>query len=199
MTTRIEQFSQAFTTRKRDDGDQFTTLRDDAPDWMSDVVREAHGDMMPDDWRYKMISECADALTGYDPSDWQDSDFEICDGLVDVMNGELLDWLSSHGARPVYIDEAREEGLIADDTDEMNRIQIGQFMEYREVLNALIAEFGDDEPDDDEDGDEDEGDSPLHPDDPDNTPTPENPVAAPLGSAFAPGTPSVRDYLRTRG
>ncbi len=117
MTTRIEQFSKAFTTRKRDDGDQFTTLDNDAPDWMTDVVREAHGDMLPDDWRYKMISECADALAERDPSDWQEEDFEICDGLVDVYHSELLDWLSSHNGRSAFIDEAREEGLIADDAD----------------------------------------------------------------------------------
>lgn len=197
MTTRIEQFSQAFTTRKRDDGDEFTSLDKSAPDWMTDVVREAHGDMMPDDWRYKMISECADALVDVDPSDWQDQDFEICDGLVDVYNSTLLDWLSSHGQRAAYIDEARDEGLLAEDADEMNRIMVGQFMEYREILGSLMAEFIDDEDEDDEDEDDEELED-EEDEDGDDDDAPQNPVAAPLGNAFAPGTPSIRDYLRTK-
>jgi hypothetical protein len=54
--------SQAFETRKRDNGDKYVALKDGSPEWMTDVCHKAHGDMLPDDWRYSFISEAVDYI-----------------------------------------------------------------------------------------------------------------------------------------
>jgi hypothetical protein len=36
--------SQAFETRKRDNGDKYVALKDGSPEWMTDVCHKAHGD-----------------------------------------------------------------------------------------------------------------------------------------------------------
>ena len=141
MSTRHEQFAAAFEPATRNDGTTFARLKDGSPDWMTDLVHAAHDDMMPDDTRYSMISECADSLTEYDPESWSENAFEICDGLVDVYNSARSKWLASHLGRAYYVDQAQEEGLIGYDADTFTRLGCGQFMEYQEILSTLINEF----------------------------------------------------------
>lgn len=146
---RIEQLQQAFEKRSRDNGETFVALRDGSPQWMKDLMHEAHDDMLPDDTRYAMIDECVDALTEYD--DWEDCTHEIADGLVDVYNSDLTKWLASHNLRAYYIDEAQREGLISEDADEFQRIGVGQYCEYLEILHVLVAEFQDDDEESEDD------------------------------------------------
>lgn len=157
--TVAQQLYDAFISDTRTNGEKFDRLADGSPQWMTDIVRAAHGDMMPDDMRYTMIRECLSNLVDYDPDDWQDRDSEIADSLVDVYNTARVRWLASHLSRGAYCDEALEEG-IADRESVYNIIGSGQYMEYREILAQLIgaieeraeelAESGD-ETDDDSD------------------------------------------------
>jgi hypothetical protein len=44
----------------RDENDpesSFIRLRDGAPEWVRDLVHAAHGEFLPDDWRYDKIQE----------------------------------------------------------------------------------------------------------------------------------------------
>lgn len=133
-----EQFAGFFETRERDNGEEFVTLKDDAPEWATDIVREAHGGMMPDDTRYKMIRECADDLTGRDPENWEEETHEIADNLVSVYNGDRLNWIFSHLNRAEYVDRARDEGLMSSENDLFEQFGIGQYCEYLEILDVLI-------------------------------------------------------------
>jgi hypothetical protein len=89
------------------------------------------GDMLPDDWRYDFVREALGAIE--DASDFDDIEVE-----ADIYNSELTDWLGSHGHRPGYCDEAVEEGLVSEDASMIDRIQMGQYMEKREVLAAVL-------------------------------------------------------------
>ena len=133
----LEQFCAAFETRERDNGDKFVCLTDGSPEWMKDIVRECHGGMLPDDTKYGMIQECADGLADYDSMD-SDNAFEIADGLVDVYNADRSRWLASNVCRAAYIDDAQDDGLLAEDADTFTRLGVGQFMEYQEILYTLI-------------------------------------------------------------
>ena len=146
--TRLEQFAQAFETDKRPDGETFVRLKDDSPDWMTDIIRTIHGDMMPDDTKYSMISEVADTLGEYERDSWDDCAHEICDGLVEIYNHGRIKWLESHLTRAYYCDEAQEQGLLAHDSDMFTRLGVGQFMEYQEIVYFLMAELQDDEAND---------------------------------------------------
>lgn len=133
-----EELYRALVTDTRTNGETFIKLVDGHPDWMTDVMHEAHGDMLPDDWRYKMIDEVLGDLLEYDPDNWEDRSSEICDGLVDVYNSDRMKWLNSHHSRASYVDEARDEGLIGRDADLMDQLGSGQYREYEEILHSLV-------------------------------------------------------------
>jgi len=134
----MRELSDSFVTSTRTDGTKYTHCADTAPDWVSDVVHACHGHMGPDDWRYRMIAECAGDLCDYAPDEWQESLHEVADSLVDIYTSQLLQWLASRNDRTDYIDDARREGLIDADADETNRIMIGQYQEYMEILQAMM-------------------------------------------------------------
>ena len=129
----------SFETATRTDGGDFVRLRDGSADWKRDLCRAAHGpDMLPDDWRYKMISRAADWLADADPDAWDDSISEAADSLVSVYTADLMSWVSSRLDRGSYCEEAaRELGATAEDF--VGLLRAGQYMEYSEVLAALVS------------------------------------------------------------
>lgn len=128
----------AFEHKTRANGDAFVSLKDGSPDWMQEAIHEAHGDMLPDDWRYRAVMDAAEAI--YDAG--ADGDTDDAHGAfidaVDVYNHDLIRWLGSHGARPDYVDNAVDEfgwpdgGLMA-------AIQLGQAEERGEVFDSVLA------------------------------------------------------------
>jgi hypothetical protein len=96
------------------------------------ACHESGNNMLPDDWKYEFLNEALGAIV--DASDFDEIELE-----ADIYNSDLLRWLSSHGERPGYCDAAVEEGLTAEPSDMMARIQMGQYMEKREVLGAVLA------------------------------------------------------------
>jgi hypothetical protein len=147
MLTALRLLSAAFTAGERatdyDPGTKIRILRDGSPEWMTDLIHEAHGDMMPDDMRYRMIEEVVDALIerGCDSEEEaNDARGEIADELVDVYNSARLRWLGSHHSRADYCDQAQSDGLCSADASMFDRIGVGQYMEYDEIA-GLIAGF----------------------------------------------------------
>lgn len=148
MERKAGELAEAFETRTRGDGDdavKFYTLKDGSPQWMTDVVRAAHGDFLPDDWRYRAIASAAEALAeGADDVEWSDE-------MIDTYGHDLLRWLSSNLNRAYYCDEALEEGLVSPFRPLYDRIGAGQYVELREVWGQLVealreqVEEGDDD------------------------------------------------------
>lgn len=130
-----------FERRHRDSGEVYVTHRAPDGNWVYQLVREAHGDMMPDDWRYAAIEAVLGALAenNFANADAaRDNQHAICAGLVDVYTADLTEWLHSSTARLGYVDEARFEGFIAADADEITRLQIGQFLEFFEIYGLVV-------------------------------------------------------------
>lgn len=130
----------AFVTAKRDDGTEFDKLRDDAPGWCRDAVREAHDDELPDDWRFTTCRALADALLehveyndGEIDDDWQ---HEAVDGQVDVYYSDLLDWLRV-GTRYTYVDDARAEYGNDADQDFMKSVATAQYYAISQMAGIL--------------------------------------------------------------
>ena len=134
-----ESFADSFIAKQRDNGNTFYCLTDTAPEWMREAVQAAHGDMLPDDWRYAMIRSAAQTLFEYEPDEWRDLDTEIADNLVDVYTSSLTAWLASHNARVAYCDQASEEYGPADNMEQS--MQRGQFCELLEIVRSLIESF----------------------------------------------------------
>lgn len=128
-----------FEVASRDNGEMFDRLKDNAPAWMKEVVHEAHGDMLPDDYRYSFIREAVELITD------SDLDYDDEDGLHDLRlelepatyTGDRLRWLSSNLNRLDYVNSATEvyghsDQGIADD------IGLGQLMEKEEVFELVL-------------------------------------------------------------
>lgn len=124
--------------KTRDNGESFWCFDKDAPSWCSELAHHAHGDMMPDDWRYSFIVE---ALRAIDDCDSDDED-EIRDSLYeiepDIYTGRLLAWLASSVKRLHYVDEYLEECGPTSLID--GAISGGQMFEKHEVAN-LVFDF----------------------------------------------------------
>lgn len=146
------EFAGAFITAQRSPdagGGDYIRLKEGAPEWMTDVIREAHmaGDMLPDDWRYRFISQCADSIAELladnpDEPDLSDEAGERIDGLVPVYNSERFDWLASHSYRASYVDEACED-CAAPGTGIVERIGYGIYAEIQEIWDALSRALSD--------------------------------------------------------
>jgi len=156
MTDTIEQtplqiaameLAAGFMTAKRDNGESFIKTVDGAADWIGDAAQSAHGDMMPDDTRYRMIGDIADAIgeaLRYNAdADLDDERGEIVDDVPSVYHGARFAWLASHNNRADYCDQAREEGRIADDASLSDRIAAGWCEEADEIYGALLEALND--------------------------------------------------------
>lgn len=127
--------SRRFTRRTREDGTTYTTLTDAADEWMTDVVRDAHDGMLPDDWRFDAIAAAVEFLA--DNEDAGDRVDEWADGMIDTDMRALVDWLGSHVSRWAYCDEARAEwGGSAEYLSE--DVMRGQYLEALEVFGFVV-------------------------------------------------------------
>lgn len=130
-----------FERRYRDPGaEPYYSVREGTPDWIRDMIREAHSSMLPDDWRYDCIHSALGHIsdTGADDTDdLDDAGHEFADSHADVYTSELLAWAASNAYRLGYVDDARSEGLIPDDADEAKRLMIGQYCEALEVFESV--------------------------------------------------------------
>ena len=107
--------------------EQGFVLRDGTPEWVSNLVQAAHGDMFPDNWRYTLIHRVLEAMA--DGGDYE----------ADVYRGDLIDWLDSHAIRMGYCDEVLEE-LVLQSTFEL--LQAGQLREMEEIHDIILGVMG---------------------------------------------------------
>lgn len=119
---------------KRTNGDEFWKFKDGRPDWCQDMAREAHGDMMPDDWKYEFISDSLSALSECDDEE------EARDSLEpSVYYSDQLKWFSSHMDRPAYVDTARHEFGDVGGRPVMEMVAQGMAQELDEVFGLVLS------------------------------------------------------------
>ena len=136
IQTKAEEMRAAIGTAKHDDGTEYVVLKNGAPQWMIDVCHAAHGDMMPDDWRYRMISDALDIL-----ADRKDDDgyHESLDNDVSIYNSDRTAWLASHLDRAGYVDDAIDEYGWDKERGIFGALGIGEYKEREEVLYLIKA------------------------------------------------------------
>lgn len=130
----------AFESAERPNGDTFYRVQHGAPQWVSDLTREAHdgGEILPDDWRYECVMDACSYLADAEgePDDWA---HEFADGKIDVYTAARFDWLASSLRRQGYCDEAVSEGLVDEGASLEHRVGVGQYEEASEVFHAVRA------------------------------------------------------------
>lgn len=75
-------------------GETFVTLKDDAPDWLKEAVRDCHDGMLPNDW---IFAECEAVCVEWDSERfdgryWQDAVYEFVSSRVDIYTSEVFKW-----------------------------------------------------------------------------------------------------------
>lgn len=98
-----EAFAQSFEqTTRTTTGEAITKRRVDAPDWVQDIVRELHEGHAPNDWLYRAIEQCADAIV----------DSEAATGAFpepDVYDSQLYAWLTDYPDAASFCDYGTEQ------------------------------------------------------------------------------------------
>lgn len=121
-----------FETAKRTDGGSFLRTKDGTPDWVTDLIREAHDGMLPDDWRYDCIHAALEAI-----ADGDEEGNDFADAYVDVYTSDLHAWLASNNTRSSYVDDAITE-MGRSDRGIDGDIATGQYMEACEVFASVL-------------------------------------------------------------
>jgi len=146
FTKVAKELAGSFKRGKRESGEEFYAIRDDAPAWVkaADVGINVHrmvDDRLPDDWIYEHAYRLADAMADYGLDDVDaanDASNEITDGLVDVYNSARFQWLADNVRNADLIDEACTKLGSTDETDIATRIGLGQYYVLGKIFNALI-------------------------------------------------------------
>lgn len=125
-----------FESRERDNGESFTCIRSDAPEWVTDVVHACHGDMLPCDWVYE---ECRAAFEAYEAGDIVEMEVhDYTDTRVDVYTRAIYQWASDMCLSGIYADaeaDANDSGL----PEEMEkRLQVIQYYAIDRIANLVI-------------------------------------------------------------
>jgi hypothetical protein len=132
------EMSHAFESRTRDSGSRFRSLKDGSPEWMTEVIHHAHGEMLPDDHRYAFVEEAVDAVAALDAATVTEDAIEDAkdDLQADIYTHELLGWLGSRADRYCYVDEATE--LHGHSSSVIGDISNGQITEKLEVFALVV-------------------------------------------------------------
>ena len=129
-----------FTQGTRGNGESFVKLAHERPDWLRDAVREAHGDMLPDDRIYALCESAVDFIA--DGEDGDEDGYgasEFADNSVEIWNSALLTWAASNLSRLGRSQDAYEE-IGGTDADVVKILQAGQYEEARAVY-AVMRDF----------------------------------------------------------
>jgi hypothetical protein len=149
-----EEYHALFVLGKRGDGTEYWHIpREERTPELTELCHKAHGDMLPDDWRYSFIVEALALIS--ESANPRDERLE-----ADIYTHELTSWLHSRADRHGYCDEFRDEFGEPDNT--FNLLQGGQYMEkqevYHSVLSSLESMLEDEEEEDEEESEESEED-----------------------------------------
>jgi|HubBroStandDraft_2_1064218.scaffolds.fasta_scaffold00990_12 hypothetical protein len=121
-------------------GEPFTTLADDAPEWLRSAVREAHHGTLPTDWIY---AECLAAAEMFDAGDLVDSEEDdgdvhaYADSRVDVYTKTLYEWAADFCLTDTWAEaeqEAKDMGL-PEETEK--RIAVIQYAAIRHIADTM--------------------------------------------------------------
>lgn len=130
-----------FEQAKRPDDGEFWRTKDilTTPEWVQRLVREAHGDRLPNDWTYKAIVEVLDAIEDFEHygDSLDDARHEIVDGLVDIYTADLTGWLHENVYNVYYLNEAIDRFGPVDDGFRL--LSMAQFVAYDEIFSDVLT------------------------------------------------------------
>jgi hypothetical protein len=132
--------------RKTDEGSQLIVkLKDAAPQWLSAAVYNAHGDMLPDDYKFSMAREACEAIALASADDDMDEAAREFAQNTDTDLSDLLKWLASHTERSGYYCEDAMSENQGGPGSVSQIITAGQEREREEVFQVIRAAIEDEQ------------------------------------------------------
>lgn len=102
-----EDIQNQLETKTRLDGTRYVCQKEPSIDWITDICRDAHGDRMPSDDVYDVISETIDALAELEPdADEDDARDRLQEMEPPCYTSDLTRWLGSHNGNIDYLTQA---------------------------------------------------------------------------------------------
>jgi hypothetical protein len=141
LQTLINTINDNLVLKTRPDDTQFYCVADNAPEYVQDLAHHVHDDMMPDDYRYKFLTETIREIADYDEqtlTDMLTGDYDIYDiiGEPDVYNHSLLQWQASNLSRMEYADDC----LAEYEPQSLSQLLMSaQHKEMVEVFNLILS------------------------------------------------------------
>lgn len=134
----MSDFAKHFETKTRDNGDRFTSLKDDRPEWLQDAVYAAHQGTMPNDWIY---AECLATAEAFDAGELSDEDnvHEFADARVDVYTKALYQWATDMCLTDTWANAESEASDLGEVPDTEKRIATIQFCAIRAIAETMRA------------------------------------------------------------
>jgi len=135
MTTNYGQF---FETKTRDNGASFVTLKDEAPEWLGEAVRDAHHGDLPNDW---IFAQCEAAVDAFDNGNVTSDDdvHEHADAQVDVYTKDVFQWAADFCLSSTYGEAEEEAADMGTDTKEIVKVlQAIQYCAISRIVRIML-------------------------------------------------------------
>tara|TARA_R100000963_G_C4633089_1_gene97713 strand:+ start:609 stop:1082 length:474 start_codon:yes stop_codon:yes gene_type:complete len=139
--TLADTLATSFETRERANGGTFHALKDDAPQWIADAVRAAHGDRLPCDWIYKQCDAIASDIRQAILHDdiWPDDLADRIRPEADDFTATLTAWLADDIRNLDYCNQWADE--MGGTGDLCAMISGGQWLAKQEIAGAMIQAY----------------------------------------------------------
>jgi len=115
-------------------------LKAHAPQWLRDAIREAHGDMLPNDWVYEA---CRDASLAIDDGALTDSDsvHQYADGAVDIYTRDLAEWYRDMCHSDIYANaECEADDCGSSDNGNVDaRLRVIQYFAIARIAQTVLG------------------------------------------------------------
>jgi hypothetical protein len=127
-------YASKFVVKTRDNGDKFYSTEGDRPQALTDLIFDAHNDMLPDDYKYAFIVDALEYISD-DTNNVDDPELR-----EEPYNHALLKWLSSNLQRAGYVDDyVNETGYSTSNFDLFNLISCGMMEEQLDVYYSVLT------------------------------------------------------------
>lgn len=129
-----------FETRERSNGEQYIARREDAPEWVLEMILAAHDGKLPDDYTYACICDALEAIRSGEGRELELIAGEMADE-GDLHTAALLEWVKSSEHRIGYVDDELA-GWAADMPPTLTTVvRLAQTRERHEVFEAVAEQL----------------------------------------------------------
>ncbi len=130
-----------FTKITANDGSERTICTDDAPEWLTEAIEDAHQGDLPNDWIY---DECRAACEAIDEGSLTDDDsvHEHADCRVEIYTKPLFQWAADMCLSSTYSHAEEEANDIIDhnaDGDTVKRFTAIQYCAIATIARVILS------------------------------------------------------------